>query len=80
MKELGFNYRLTDFQALGITQLAKNQEVKRRNEISSITKKHSKEKLNFRIYLEEGITHTIYLLLRLKTEKNYMIFYTQKEF
>ena len=27
MKELGFNYRLTDFQAaLGITQLAKNQD------------------------------------------------------
>ena len=50
MKELGFNYRLTDFQAsLGITQLAKNQDsVKRRNEISSNYKKHSKEKLNFK--------------------------------
>lgn len=36
MKELGFNYRLTDFQAaLGISQLAKNEEgVKRRNEIA----------------------------------------------
>lgn len=36
MKELGFNYRLTDFQAaLGISQLAKNGEgVKRRNEIA----------------------------------------------
>ncbi len=41
MKELGFNYRLTDFQAsLGISQLAKNQNsVKRRNEISSNYKK-----------------------------------------
>ena len=37
MKELGFNYRLTDFQAaLGITQLAKNnQGVIRRNEIAN---------------------------------------------
>jgi dTDP-4-amino-4,6-dideoxygalactose transaminase len=36
MRELGFNYRLTDFQsALGITQLAKNEKgVNRRNEIA----------------------------------------------
>ena len=41
MIELGFNYRLTDFQsALGITQLAKNKKgVERRNEISSAYKK-----------------------------------------
>jgi UDP-4-amino-4,6-dideoxy-N-acetyl-beta-L-altrosamine transaminase len=41
MKELGFNYRLTDFQsALGITQLAKNKKgVARRNEISAAYKK-----------------------------------------
>ena len=40
MVELGFNYRLTDFQsALGITQLAKNNKgVERRNEIASIYK------------------------------------------
>ena len=46
MKELGFNYRLTDFQsALGITQLAKNNKgVERRNEISRLIKKHLKEK------------------------------------
>ena len=49
MKELGFNYRLTDFQsALGITQLAKNIEgVKRRNEISSIYKSAFKGKIKF---------------------------------
>jgi len=37
MQQLGFNYRLTDLQsALGITQLAKNdQGLERRNEISS---------------------------------------------
>ena len=37
MKELGFNYRLTDIQsALGITQLKKNKEgVKRRNQIAN---------------------------------------------
>ncbi|MFT4643747.1 MAG: UDP-4-amino-4,6-dideoxy-N-acetyl-beta-L-altrosamine transaminase [Planctomycetota bacterium] len=41
MVDLGFNYRLTDIQsALGITQLAKNEEgVKRRNEIADKYKK-----------------------------------------
>ena len=49
MKELGFNYRLTDFQAaLGIAQLAKNQVgVKRRNEISSYYKKAFEGKVKF---------------------------------
>ena len=49
MKELGFNYRLTDFQAaLGITQLVKNQVgVKRRNEISSYYKKALEGKVKF---------------------------------
>ena len=49
MKELGFNYRLTDFQSvLGITQLAKNNKgVERRNEISSTYKKAFKGKIKF---------------------------------
>ena len=49
MIELGFNYRLTDFQsALGITQLAKNEKgVERRNEISSNYKKAFKGKIKF---------------------------------
>ena len=49
MKELGFNYRLTDLQsALGITQLSKNEKgVKRRNEISSIYKKAFEGKIKF---------------------------------
>lgn len=49
MKELGFNYRLTDLQsALGITQLSKNGKgVKRRNEISSIYKKAFEGKIKF---------------------------------
>ena len=49
MVELGFNYRLTDFQsALGITQLAKNKKgVERRNEISAVYKKAFKGKLKF---------------------------------
>ena len=49
MIELGFNYRLTDFQsALGITQLAKNEKgVERRNEISSIYKKAFEGKIKF---------------------------------
>ena len=49
MIELGFNYRLTDFQsALGITQLAKNKKgVERRNEISFNYKKAFKGKIKF---------------------------------
>jgi|TARA_B110000483_G_scaffold204004_1_gene246659 UDP-4-amino-4,6-dideoxy-N-acetyl-beta-L-altrosamine transaminase len=49
MQELGFNYRLTDFQsALGINQLAKNKKgVKRRNEISVIYKKEFQGKIKF---------------------------------
>ena len=49
MQELGFNYRLTDFQsALGITQLAKNNKgVARRNEISSTYKKAFEGKIKF---------------------------------
>jgi len=49
MIELGFNYRLTDFQsALGITQLEKNNiGVKRRNEISAFYKKAFEGKIKF---------------------------------
>ena len=49
MKELGFNYRLTDFQsALGITQLSKNEKgVERRNEIANAYKKAFEGKVKF---------------------------------
>ena len=49
MVELGFNYRLTDFQAaLGITQLAKNKKgVDRRNEIAAKYKKAFEGKIKF---------------------------------
>jgi len=49
MKELGFNHRLTDFQAaLGITQLAKNKSgVEIRNDISATYKKAFKGKIKF---------------------------------
>ena len=49
MKDLGYNYRLTDIQsALGITQLAKNKKgVERRNEISSKYKKEFVGKVKF---------------------------------
>jgi UDP-4-amino-4,6-dideoxy-N-acetyl-beta-L-altrosamine transaminase len=49
MQELGFNYRLTDIQsALGITQLAKNDEgVKKRNLISKRYKAAFKDKIKF---------------------------------
>jgi UDP-4-amino-4,6-dideoxy-N-acetyl-beta-L-altrosamine transaminase len=49
MQTLGFNYRLTDFQAaLGITQLARNEKgVSRRNEIAHRYKKAFEGKLNY---------------------------------
>ena len=49
MTDLGYNYRLTDFQsALGISQLAKNNKgVERRNEISDIYKKAFEGKIKF---------------------------------
>ena len=49
MKCLGFNYRLTDIQsALGINQLAKNEDgVQRRNEISLMYKKAFDGKIKF---------------------------------
>ena len=49
MQELGFNYRLTDFQAaLGITQLEKNDVgVLRRNEIAETYKKAFKDTIKF---------------------------------
>ena len=49
MKELGFNYRLTDFQsALGITQLAKNEKgVEQRNKIAKAYKNAFEGKIKF---------------------------------
>ena len=49
MQELGYNYRLTDIQsALGITQLAKNNEgVKRRNKIAENYKNAFKGKIKY---------------------------------
>ena len=49
MIELGFNYRLTDFQAaLGITQLEKNNKgLKRRNEIANVYKKAFEGKIKY---------------------------------
>ena len=51
MQELGFNYRLTDIQsALGITQLAKNENgVKRRNEIANTYKRAFEGKIKFQL-------------------------------
>ena len=55
MVELGFNYRLTDFQAaLGINQLAKNKKgVDRRNEIAAKYKKSFEGKIEYQ-NLPEG--------------------------
>lgn len=54
MKELGFNYRLTDIQsALGITQLARNQAgLVRRNEIATTYKKAFKGIIKYQNLLQ----------------------------
>jgi len=64
MKELGFNYRLTDFQsALGITQLAKNKKgLELRNKISKKYKKAFKGKLKFQ-YLPSGMYNAHHLFV-----------------
>ncbi|UOB19413.1 UDP-4-amino-4,6-dideoxy-N-acetyl-beta-L-altrosamine transaminase [Abyssalbus ytuae] len=56
MKELGFNFRLTDIQsALGITQLAKNEKgVIRRNEIAENYKKAFKDKIKYQSLPEDS--------------------------
>ena len=69
MINLGFNYRLTDFQsALGITQLAKNNDgLKRRNEISANYKKAFEGKIKFQ-ELPEG-TYNAHHLFVIEVEK-----------
>lgn len=64
MKELGFNYRLTDFQAaLGITQLEKNNiGLKRRNEIAATYKKEFLGKLKFQ-YLPQDTYNAHHLFI-----------------
>lgn len=64
MKELGFNYRLTDFQAaLGISQLAKNEEgVKRRNEIAKKYKDAFDGKIKFQ-ELPQGFLNAHHLFV-----------------
>lgn len=64
MVELGFNYRLTDFQAaLGITQLAKNEKgVERRNEIATNYKKAFEGKIKFQL-LPNGMVNAHHLFI-----------------
>ena len=64
MKELGFNYRLTDIQsALGITQLKKNKNgVERRNEIAKMYSVAFNNKFRHQ-YVENGIYHAHHLFI-----------------
>lgn len=65
MKELGFNYRLTDIQSsLGITQLAKNDEgVRRRNEIAERYKKAFENKIKFQALPEDTLNaHHLFVI------------------
>ena len=69
MVELGFNYRLTDFQsALGISQLLKNNKgVKKRNKISMNYKKAFTGKIKFQD-VPEG-TYNAYHLFIIEVKK-----------
>lgn len=64
MQSLGYNYRLTDFQAaLGITQLTKNPEgVDRRNEIASRYKNAFQGKIRFQA-TPAGCYHAYHLFV-----------------
>ncbi|TVZ56198.1 UDP-4-amino-4,6-dideoxy-N-acetyl-beta-L-altrosamine transaminase [Lutibacter sp. Hel_I_33_5] len=65
MQELGFNYRLTDFQsALGITQLAKNDDgVHRRNEIANKYKKEFKNRIKYQSLPERSFNaHHLFVI------------------
>ena len=64
MQDLGFNYRLTDIQsALGITQLAKNNDgVVRRNEIANNYKEAFKGEIKFQS-LSEGVINAHHLFI-----------------
>ena len=64
IKELGYNYRLTDIaSALGITQLAKNKVgLERRNKIADIYKKAFKPKIKFQ-NLEPGSLNAHHLFI-----------------
>ena len=64
MIELGFNYRLTDFQsALGITQLVKNKQgVERRNKIASAYKYAFEGRVKFQ-ELPSGICNAHHLFI-----------------
>jgi UDP-4-amino-4,6-dideoxy-N-acetyl-beta-L-altrosamine transaminase len=64
MQELGYNYRLTDFQsALGITQLSKNnQGVKRRNQIAEEYKNAFEDKISYQ-HLPQGFYNAHHLFV-----------------
>ena len=64
MTDLGFNYRLTDFQcALGITQLAKNKKgVKKRNEIAIRYKNAFEGKIKFQ-YIPDNSYNAYHLFI-----------------
>ncbi len=64
MRELGYNYRLTDIQsALGISQLKKNDNgVKRRNEIAKKYIESFKSKIKYQI-LEDGKLNAYHLFI-----------------
>ena len=71
MQELGFNYRLTDFQsALGITQLAKNKAgVERRNEIANNYKEAFNGKIKFQNLAEGSVNAHHLFVIEVKDRK-----------
>jgi UDP-4-amino-4,6-dideoxy-N-acetyl-beta-L-altrosamine transaminase len=79
MQDLGFNYRLTDFQsALGISQLAKlDSFIKRRREIVEIYKKHFQDNDYFDLPVEKQGTKASWHLYPIRLKEQYI--YRRKE-
>ena len=83
MQTLGFNYRLTDIQsALGIQQLAKNDEgVKRRNEIAANYKKAFKNKIAYQSLPDNSYNaHHLFVIEVAKRKELYDFLRTHKIF
>lgn len=71
MQTLGFNYRLTDIQsALGITQLAKNEQgVIRRNQIAKYYKEAFEGKIKFQYLPEDNLNAHHLFVIEVKDRK-----------
>lgn len=84
MTELGYNYRITDFQcALGISQLSKLEKwVERRKQIAAVYDKAFSSMKEYLVPLESSadISHSYHLyVIKIKNSKRDMLFHELRE-